>query len=125
MYIGDGINDSPVLSQADVGCAINCSSDITVGAAGIVLLKDDLDDVLRAIMISKKTFQRIKINFLFAFMYNIALLPVAMGIFYPYNGLKLNPLLSAVLMCISSVSVIISSILLKYYKPDINKLISS
>ena len=59
MFIGDGINDSPVLAQADVGCAINSASDITVGAAGIVLMKDSLEDVLNAILITKKSYQRI------------------------------------------------------------------
>jgi P-type E1-E2 ATPase len=59
MFVGDGINDSPVLAQADVGCAINSASDITVGAAGIVLMKDNLEDVLYSIMIAKKTYRRI------------------------------------------------------------------
>lgn len=86
LFIGDGINDSPVLAQSDVGCAINSASDITVGAAGIVLIKDSLIDVLYAILIAQKSFQRIKINFLFAFMYNCILIPIAMGIFFPIGG---------------------------------------
>ena len=117
MFVGDGINDSPVLSQADVGCAINSASDITVGAAGIVLMKDNLDDVLNAILIAKKSYQRIKINFFFAFVYNVVLIPVAMGVFYPVNEFKLDPMFAAVAMAGSSISVVTSSLLLKTYKP--------
>ena len=85
LFIGDGINDSPVLAQADVGCAINSASDITVSAAGIVLVKDSLADVLNAVLISRETFKRIQLNFFFAFSYNVVLIPVAMGLFYPVN----------------------------------------
>ena len=86
MFIGDGVNDSPVLAQADVGVAINSASDITVQAAGIVAMKDRLDDVLNAILISKSTFRRIKINFCWAFIYNIVLVPIAMGFLYPIGA---------------------------------------
>lgn len=118
LFIGDGINDSPVLAQADIGCAINSASDITVSAAGIVLMKDDLLDVIRAILISKKSFQRIKINFVFAFLYNVILIPIAMGIFYPINGFKMDPMFAAVAMAMSSISVVSSSLFLKLYNPD-------
>lgn len=86
MFVGDGVNDSPVLAQADIGVAINSASDITVNAASIVAMKDRLDDVLNAILISKRTFRRIKINFMWAFVYNIILVPVAMGILYPISA---------------------------------------
>lgn len=86
MFIGDGVNDSPVLAQAEVGVAINSASDITVQAAGIVVMKDRLDDVLNAILISKLTFRRIKINFIWAFFYNIILVPIAMGVLYPIGA---------------------------------------
>lgn len=118
MFIGDGINDSPVLAQAEVGCAINSASDITVSAAGIVLVKDDLVDVLRAIKIAHRSFQRIKINFLFAFLYNIILIPIAMGIFYPVNKFKLDPMFAAIAMAMSSISVVTSSLCLKLYNPN-------
>lgn len=118
MFIGDGINDSPVLAQAEVGCAINSASDITVSAAGIVLVKDDLLDVLRAIKIARKSFQRIKINFLFAFLYNVILIPIAMGLFYPIGKFKLDPMFAAVAMALSSISVVASSLCLKLYDPN-------
>lgn len=134
MFIGDGVNDSPVLAQADVGVAINSASDITVQAAGIVAMKDRLDDVLNAILISKSTFRRIKINFAWAFVYNIVLVPIAMGIFYPIGahrgsedpesefydqgekGLQLDPMWAGMAMALSSVSVVLSSLMLKLFK---------
>lgn len=118
MFIGDGINDSPVLAQSDIGCAINSASDITVSAAGIVLIKDNLIDILKAILISKKSFQRIKINFIFAFLYNVILIPIAMGLFYPIDGFRLDPMFAAFAMAMSSISVVTSSLVLKCYNPD-------
>ena len=117
MFVGDGINDSPVLAQADVGVAINSGSDITVNAASIVLVKDSLYDVVNAIRISKSSFQRIKINFGWAFVYNIILIPIAMGVLYPANGFILDPMYAGVAMCLSSISVVVSSLLLKLFKP--------
>lgn len=117
MFVGDGINDSPVLAQADVGVAINSGSDITVNAASIVLMKDSLYDVVNAIRISKSSFQRIKINFGWAFVYNIILIPIAMGVLYPANGFILDPMYAGVAMCLSSISVVVSSLLLKLFKP--------
>ena len=86
MFVGDGVNDSPVLAQADIGVAINAASDVTVQAAGIVIMKDRLDDVINAILIARATFLRIKINFVWAFIYNIVLVPIAMGVLYPIGA---------------------------------------
>ena len=120
--MGDGINDGPVLAQSDVGCAINAASEVTVGAAGIVLIHDGLEDVLNAILIANKTFERIQINFLFAFIYNTVLIPVAMGVLYPVAHLKLDPMFAAAAMAMSSISVISSSLLLKTYVPCFSKM---
>jgi len=139
MFVGDGVNDSPVLAQADIGVAINSASDITVQAAGIVVMKDRLDDVLNAMLISKATFRRIKYNFIWAFIYNIILVPVAMGLLYPLgslgksssemeesykaSGLQLDPMWAGLAMALSSVSVVLSSLMLKLFRPlDIEKI---
>lgn len=129
MFIGDGVNDSPVLAQADVGVAINSASDITVNAAGIVVMKDRLADVLNAILISKATFRRIKYNFAWAFVYNLVLVPIAMGILYPIGfvmytteegetprGFQLDPMWAGMAMAFSSFSVVISSLCLKCFR---------
>ena len=124
MFVGDGVNDSPVLAQAEVGVAINSVADITVQAAGIVIMKDRLDDVLNAIRISKATFRRIKYNFGWAFVYNVILIPVAMGIFYPIKtekdgmeiGFQLDPIYAGLAMAMSSFSVVLSSLWLKTFR---------
>lgn len=97
--------------------AINAGSDITVNAAGIVLMKDSLYDVVNAIRISKKSFRRIKINFVWAFLYNLLLVPIAMGILYPANGFKFDPMFAGGAMALSSISVVLSSLMLKFFKP--------
>ena len=117
MFIGDGINDSPVLAQADVGVAINSGSDITINAAGIVQMKDSLTDVINALRISKMSFKRIKINFVWAFLYNLLLIPISMGILYPIKQFRMDPMLAGAAMALSSISVVISSLMLKFYRP--------
>lgn len=97
--------------------AINSGSDITVNAAGIVLMKDSLYDVINAIRISRNSFRRIKINFIWAFVYNLLLIPIAMGILYPINGFKLDPMLAGAAMALSSISVVLSSLMLRFFKP--------
>jgi len=117
MFVGDGINDSPVLAQSDIGVAINAKNHMPVDAAGVVLLKNSLLDVIDTIRISRKAFRRIKINYLWAFLYNIILIPISMGVLYPLNHWQLNPELAAVAMAMSSISVVISSLLLKTFIP--------
>ena len=86
MFVGDGVNDSPAMAQASIGVAINAATDITVQAAGIVLMSNDLRDVLRSLKVSSRTLRQIKLNFVWAFIYNIVLVPIAMGLLYlwPY-----------------------------------------
>jgi len=97
--------------------AINSASHITVDAAGIVLMKDSLYDLVNAIRISKMSFKRIKINFVWAFLYNMILVPIAMGVLFPLNEFQFDPMFAGAAMAASSISVVISSLLLKVYSP--------
>ena len=112
LFIGDGVNDEPVLAQAEVGVSINSSSDITAEAAGIVLLNDNLFDLMEALKICGAAFRRIKYNFCWAFIYNVTLIPLAMGAFYPL-GARIRPMFAGIAMALSDVSIIISSIMMR------------
>ena len=115
MFVGDGVNDSPVLAQADIGVAVAAASEITVQAASIVCMKDTLEDVLNAILISKATLRRIKFNFAWAFIYNVLLIPIAMGFLMPL-GVELDPMWAGFAMAMSSFSVVVSSLMLNRFK---------
>ncbi|MBP3599464.1 MAG: heavy metal translocating P-type ATPase [Clostridia bacterium] len=116
MMIGDGINDAPALSIADIGCAIGSGSDIAIEAADVVLMKDDPCDVAKAVRLSKLTIKNVKQNLFWAFCYNVILIPVAAGILHAFGGPLMNPMLAGLAMSLSSVFVVTNALRLRLKK---------